>query len=303
VLLAQQGLPRHYSRLLETLSAESIKGGHTITSFAILKNAVAYKRFSQDAACPSEFPILFSANPLYISNAVRRVVAPRSSCESTDSKLCPMNEYFAKTRFPQFALVLIAAGALAGCGTYSEVREIRPVFRPMPAGTGTLVKAEAEIENGLRQDRRAPIAALDEYLAAAKTAEDELHRDPRDAAAKRDYNFAVSRIFEIIHNAKLDPWTKPVEVSGNYGDFVVIHKPDPRPEWNPALYDFTPADQFDVRGRYVTQHTVRAGIGAPIVAVERKINVMARANFAPSRVFYSVTGVSPLRRRALQTFV
>ena len=32
-----------------------------------------------------------------------------------------------------------------------------------------LVKAEAEIEKGLRADRSKPVAALDEYLAAAKT--------------------------------------------------------------------------------------------------------------------------------------
>ena len=55
-----------------------------------------------------------------------------------------------------------------------------------------------------------------------------------------------------------------------HGEFVLTHKPDPRPEWNPALYDFTPADQFDVGGKYVTERTTRDGIGAPIVAVERE---------------------------------
>jgi hypothetical protein len=27
------------------------------------------------------------------------------------------------------------------------------------------------------------------------------------------------------------------------GEFVLTHKPDPRPQWNPALYEFVPADQ------------------------------------------------------------
>jgi hypothetical protein len=116
---------------------------------------------------------------------------------------------FTQTRFPQFAVALIAAGTLVGCGTYSEVREIPPVFRPIPVGTGVLVKAETEIEKGLRADRSKPVAALDEYLAAAKTAEDRIHRNPSDEAAKRDYNFAIGRIFEVIRNAKLDPGQSP----------------------------------------------------------------------------------------------
>ena len=78
----------------------------------------------------------------------------------------------AYTRFAPFAVALLAMSALAGCGTYSDVRETRPAFRPIPAGTGALVQAEAEIDKGLRQDRRKPIAALDEFLAAAKTAQD-----------------------------------------------------------------------------------------------------------------------------------
>ena len=78
----------------------------------------------------------------------------------------------ARTRVAPFAVALLAAGALAGCATYSDVTETRPIFRPIPAGTGALVQAEAEIDKGLRQDRREPIAALDEFLAAAKTAQD-----------------------------------------------------------------------------------------------------------------------------------
>ena len=203
-----------------------------------------------------------------------------------------MNEHLRLTRFTQFAVVLIVACAFVGCGTYSEVNERRPSFHPVPAGRGALANAEAEIAKGLQQDRSKPTGALDEYLAAAQIAEQQLHSDPHDVAAKRDYNFAVGRIFEIIRDAKLDPWAKPIAVRGEYGDFVLSHKPDPRPEWNPALYEFTPADQFDVHGKYVTERTVREGIGAPIVAVEREINVNARPNFAPSRVFYSVTGVA-----------
>jgi pimeloyl-ACP methyl ester carboxylesterase len=202
------------------------------------------------------------------------------------------NKRFGFTPLRRFA-VAIALCALVGCSAkYSEVTERRPFFHPVPAGTGVLVNAEAEISKAQQEDRSKPTGALDEYLAAAQLAEQDLHQDPQDPAAKRDYNFAVGRIFEIIRDAKLEPWAKPFVVSGAHGDFVLIHKPDPRPEWNPALFEFTPADQFDVNGKYVTTRTLRDGIGAPIVAVEREENANARANFAPSRVFYSFTAVA-----------
>jgi len=192
---------------------------------------------------------------------------------------------------------------LAACAGPNEFSEKRPTFLPIPPGIGLLAQADAEIEKGQHESRSKPLGAIDDYLAAAQTAERQLHRNPKDGAAKRDYNFAVGRIFEVIQHEKLDPWVKPLPVSGDHGDFVLIHKPDPRPEWNPELYDFTPADQFDVHGRWVTERTTRDGIGAPIVAVEKEHNVNARESFAPSRVFYSVTAVAHFEgRRCILSF-
>ncbi|HEY2122214.1 MAG TPA: alpha/beta fold hydrolase, partial [Chthoniobacterales bacterium] len=78
--------------------------------------------------------------------------------------------------------------------------------------------------------------------------------------------------------------------------------PDPRPEWSPALYEFSPADEFDVGGKYVTERTTRFGLGAPIVAVEREPK-NRRVDFAPSRIFYSVTVVAHFKgRRCVLSF-
>jgi pimeloyl-ACP methyl ester carboxylesterase len=99
-------------------------------------------------------------------------------------------------------------------------------------------------------------------------------------------------VIDIVHEGKLDFWTRPLAVRGAHGEYMLSCRRDPRPEWNPALYDFTPADEFDVHGKYVTERTTRAGIGAPIVVVEREPNKKARENFAPSRLFYSVTAVA-----------
>ena len=149
----------------------------------------------------------------------------------------------------------------------------------------------------MHQERAKPLAALGDCLEALQSASDELKRDSGNATAIRDYNFAVSRIFQIIHEAKIDPWTQPLSVPTARGDFVLTYKPDPRPEWNPALYEFTPADEFDVSGKYVTERTTRDGLGAAIVAVEREASKEQRAQLAPSRIFRTVTALAQFQGR------
>jgi hypothetical protein len=138
---------------------------------------------------------------------------------------------------------------------------------------------------------------MGDCLDALESAADELKRNPENPTAVRDYNFGVSRIFQIIHDTKLDPWTQPLRVPTAHGEFVLKYKPDPRPEWNPALYEFTPADEFDVGGKYVTERTTRTGIGAPIVAVEREASNTPRGKLAPSRIFRTVSAVAQFQGR------
>jgi pimeloyl-ACP methyl ester carboxylesterase len=214
-----------------------------------------------------------------------------------------MKEHFTLTRNPHFALAIIIACALAGCATYSKVSERRPRFRPIASAVGRLANAEAAIAKGLQLDRSKPLAALDEYMSAAETALHQFERNSRDENARNDYNFAVARIIATIRDEKLDPWTQPLRVPASGGDFVLTHKPDPRPQWNPALYNFTPADQFDVRGTYVTERSKRDGLGAPVVAVGREANQDARANFSLPRIYYGVTVVARFEgRRCVLSF-
>ena len=193
--------------------------------------------------------------------------------------------------------------ALAGCATpYAEVSPRKPHLTG-PPGSGTLASVEQELDKAIREHRSQPLKALSHCLDALESTTRELRRDPANATAIRDYDFAIGRVFQIIHDDKLDPWTKPLSVPAAQGDFVLTHKPDPRAEWNPALYDFTPADEFDVHGKYVTERTTRDGIGAPIVAVEREPNKNARQHFAPSRIFYGVTVIAHFEgRRCVLTF-
>jgi len=189
-------------------------------------------------------------------------------------------------RLPEIAV------SLSSCATYSKVSERRPHFIPFTSGAGPLANAESKIVKAMLIDRRGPLAALGEYMSAAETALRQLERSPQDETARHTYNFTVGRIIATIRHAKLDPWTEPLRVPASDGEFVLTHKPDPRPQWNPALYDFTPADQFDVHGTYVTERTTRDGIGAPVVAVGREANKEAHANFSLSRIYYGVTAIA-----------
>jgi pimeloyl-ACP methyl ester carboxylesterase len=213
-----------------------------------------------------------------------------------------MKVLFTFNRYLPLAQAILAAYALESCATYSRVSERRPRFIPS-AGGGPLANAATYIVEAMRIGRSDPLVALGEYMGAAETALDQLKRSPNDETARNTYNFAVGRIIITIRDAKLDPWTQPLRVPASGGEFVLTHRPDPRPQWNPALYDFTPADQFDVRGTYVTERTARGGIGAPIVAVGRAVNKEARANFTSPRTYYGVTAIARFEgRRCVLSF-
>jgi pimeloyl-ACP methyl ester carboxylesterase len=214
-----------------------------------------------------------------------------------------MNTRLPFDRYLQLALAVVTACALGSCATYSKVSERRPRFIPFATGVGPLANAQTEIARATQRDRRDPLIALGEYMSAAEVALHQLDRNPNDQAARNTYNFAVGRIIATIRQAKLDPWTQPMRVPASGGEFVLTHKPDPRPQWNPALYDFTPADQFDVRGTYVTERTTRDGIGAPVVAVGREVNKEARTNFSLDRIYYGVTAIARFEgRRCVLSF-
>ncbi len=198
---------------------------------------------------------------------------------------------------------LAASLALASCAQYATVTQKQPQFHPATGANGALVSADQNITRALRQEKREPLVALGELLTAADVAGDQLARNPSSVAARNSYNFAVARVLGIIQKAKLDPWSQPLRVPAAGGDYLLTRRPDPRPTWNPALYDFTPADEFDLKGSYVAEHEVKEGIGAPTVAIGRGENANARKDFAIPKVYYGVTALIRFEgRRAVFAF-
>jgi pimeloyl-ACP methyl ester carboxylesterase len=190
-----------------------------------------------------------------------------------------MNTFLHRSR-----LALLAVLLFPGCAQYSSVTEKRPKYQPLTPVGALLVKA-------LDGDQRKPLVLLGAYLDAAAQAERELHERPGDVQARKDYNFAVGRVFEVIHDADLHPWDAPIAVPGAEGTWDFAFKADKRPEANPALYHLLPADRYAFHGSYVGQRSVKEGLGAPIVVSGREGSDFTKLDrFAQGkRIYYGVT--------------
>src|SRR5947208_6553624 len=81
----------------------------------------------------------------------------------------------------------------AGCTQIATVSEKRPAA--LPPGSGANRAATQTIDSALAEEQKQPIVALGAFVAAARDSLRQLDRNPANAEALRDYNFAVARIF------------------------------------------------------------------------------------------------------------
>lgn len=204
-----------------------------------------------------------------------------------------------------FAHLLFASLSLihSGCTGYADVSERDPELVPIHSTSGPLAEAGRKIGVALKADKKNPSGAIGDLLVAARHAAEQLEKSPGDTEAQTTYNYAVSRIFEVLKRSSLDPWTSPLTVPSPEGEIVLTHKPDPRPGWKPELFDFTPADRIDLKGSYVKNRTKRDGIGAPLVAKGKGMNERMKQDFTIPRIYYGVTAVVRFEgKRAVVSF-
>jgi hypothetical protein len=193
-----------------------------------------------------------------------------------------------KSTLLQF-LLAVCAFVLIGCAKIAVVSEKRPASFPATSAANPAVAQT--ISRAQKIERSEPLVALGAYVTVVRDSLRELDRQPSNIKARCSYNFAVARIFSVIRIAKLDPCMQPLR-SGAGGELALSYKHDPRPEWNPTLYDLVPADELLLKGSYVERRVIKDGIGAPLVAVRRLTPQQASENFAPPVIYYSVTGIA-----------
>src|SRR4029077_2106569 len=132
----------------------------------------------------------------------------------------------------------------------------------------------------------------------AEVATSELRKNANDPVALRDYNFALSRLFSVIREAHLDPWTRPLHVPApSGGKYVLTHRAIANPLWRPQDYDLISSDELDVRGKFAVPRVTRDGAGAALVAVRRERAPQIPLRFAPPRVYTAVTAVARFAER------
>jgi hypothetical protein len=158
-------------------------------------------------------------------------------------------------------------------------------------GTQELASAEKDLADAGQIERRQPLLALAGDLTAAKIAADALDRERDNTNAQKLYNFAVARSVENLQRAQLEPWRRPINVSGPDEQYVLT---TPRPvdaQHDPSKYDLFPTDALRLGGKFFKMRSSLEGIGAPLVAVERGENTQFRQSYELPRVYAPVTAV------------
>jgi pimeloyl-ACP methyl ester carboxylesterase len=210
-----------------------------------------------------------------------------------------LSHKFSLIKTSQAHIVLVAALATLGaCAPLAQVREINPKLGSKYRTRPQLHRAEEAIADGEQLQRSDPKKAVGFYLSGVESATSELRKNPRDRFALRDYDFALSRVFSVIRDAHLDPWTHPLHVmSPDDGEYVLTQRPNANPRWKPQDFDLIPADELDVRGRFVVPRITREGAGAALVAVRSPQAPELRQPFVPPRIYFAVTAVARFDRR------
>jgi pimeloyl-ACP methyl ester carboxylesterase len=195
-------------------------------------------------------------------------------------------------------LVLGALLALSACSPLAQVREIKPRLGAQHGTLPQLRRAEQAIAEGQKLQHSDRDRAIGFYLSGLEATDMALRKDPRNPLALRDYDFALSRVFSVIRDVHHDPWTHPLHVtSPDDGEYVLTQRANANPRWKPQDFDLIPADELDVRGKFVVPRITRTGAGASLVAVRNEQAPEIRQRFVPPRIYCAVTALAHFSRR------
>ena len=187
---------------------------------------------------------------------------------------------------------------LGACAPLAEVREVNPKLDAQYGTRPHLHRVEQSIACAENSTRTDPARAVGFYLGGVESATSELRKNPKDRLALRDYDFALSRVFSVIRDAHLDPWTHSLHVPAAGGlEYILTERRPANRLWRPQDFDLIPADELDVRGKFVAHRVTREGIGAPLVAIRNPHAPAIRQPFVLPHIYTAATAVAQFNGR------
>lgn len=190
-----------------------------------------------------------------------------------------------KPSFHLLAALLTLTLAITGCENYATVRETRPSYQAAsPAG--------AMIVTALKKREKPPEVQMGRFIDAAFAATQALEKTPGDAQAVRDYNFAVSRFFDVLNKSDLQPWRHPVVCPGVNGNWSFSMTRDGKSEIDPKNSRLMSADRFFFRGTLVHERAIKPGLGAPMIIASKGFAAKKLDPFGQGEdVYYGTTQI------------
>ncbi len=179
------------------------------------------------------------------------------------------------------ALLFVTACTI-GCAGYSKVTEKRPKVKPDSFSSALLKRA-------IEKPSKDPQVQIGRYLNVASLAASTLEKRPDHEPSRRDYNYAIARIFEVIHENGLEPWNTPIRCAGPNQEWTFRVQTSGNKLFNPSLFLIRPADRFEFKGKLVKDRVVKDGIGAPMVTTS-KIDFTSKDPFIMgAKSYYGMT--------------
>jgi pimeloyl-ACP methyl ester carboxylesterase len=194
---------------------------------------------------------------------------------------------------PRSLLTFAATIVLCGCSSaVVALKSVRPIPPATIAADIHLRAAGEAIADARRIEAKEPLTAVADYLSAVQSASERLRSEPQDSDAMHDYNFALSRVFSVIHDHNIPQWTTSIDVKSPRGVYHVapLRSGD---KWSPADFEFVPVDNYRVGGTGFAKPVRVEGLGAPLVAIRKQGLATAEEKFLQSgKLYFSDTAVA-----------
>lgn len=170
--------------------------------------------------------------------------------------------------------------SLASCSHVATVQRVEPSLPAAAVRAQTEQTAAGDLTR--RAKHRTHRQTLAGYLELAASAASGLAENPRNEESLALYNYTTARVISLLEKLQADLSAGPYKVPATDGglDWSITFLPPYGQPVNFLDYELIPTDELKLGGQAFQSRSVRAGLGAPIVAVGKNASEAARETHA-----------------------